>query len=204
MPARPMPDAMDRSFQGFFREYRLVNLKWHLYLQLFDDTATTDLLNRFAALGFGLVQDAILKDVVLCVVRMTDETKAAWGEDANLASLIIDLAANKEADLADRLKGIRAKIKPVSGDLKRWRCEQLSRNDYAAILARGCSVDAIPPVSRRMIADILAAMGEILDEVRAHYPDVEPWHEEVPRAGDFDDLLTRLRDLEKRKANDPD
>jgi hypothetical protein len=55
-----------------------------------------------------------------------------------------------------------------------------------------------------MIADILAAMGEILDEVRARYPGVERWHEEIPHAGDFDDLLSHLRDLERRKAKDPD
>jgi hypothetical protein len=203
MPSTSMPAALDRSFQGFFQEHRLVNIKWHLYLQLFKDAATTDLLNRFAALGFGMVQDVLLKDIVLCIARMMDETKAAWGEDANLATLIIDLAANEETDLAVKLRGIRDKIKPFSGEVERWREEQLSRNDSAAIVQRGCSVDAFPPVNREMIADILAAMGEIHGAVRAHYSGVERWHEEVPHAGDFDDLLSHLRELEGRKARDP-
>src|SRR4051812_40052012 len=202
MPSKSMPAALDRSFQGFLQEHRLVNLKWHIYLQLFRDEATTGLLNRTAALGFGMVQDVLLKDVVLCITRMTDESKAAWGEDANLATLIIDLAANKEADLAVKLRGIRDRIKPISAELKRWRDEQLSRNDYLAIVERGCSVDAIPPAHRQRIADILAAMGEIHGEVRARYAGVERWHEEIPHAGDFDDLLTQLRDLEERNARD--
>src|SRR3954451_7704834 len=126
MPSKDLPAALDRSFQGFFQEHRLVNLKWHLYLQLFRDATTTDLLNRTAALGFGMVQDAILKDVVLCITRMTNEAKSAWGEDATLAPLIIDLTANKEPDLAFKLRGIRDRIKPISGDLKRWRDGQLS------------------------------------------------------------------------------
>src|SRR4051812_17845812 len=132
MPSKSMPAALDRSFQGFFQEHRLVNLKWHLYLQLFKDAATTDLLNRTAALGFGMVQEVLLKDVVLGITRMTDESKDAWGEVANLATLIIDLAANKEADLAVKLRGIRDRIKPISDDLRLWRDEQLSSNDYPA------------------------------------------------------------------------
>ena len=203
MPSKSMPAALDRSFQGFFREHRLVNIKWHLYLQLFRDAATTDLLNRTAALGFGMVQDVLLKDIVLCITRMMDETKAAWGEDANLATLIIDLAANAETELAVKLRGIRDRIKPISGEMERWRDEQLSRDDYAEIVGRGCSVDAIPPVNRQMVADILAAMGEIHVAVRDHYAGVERWHEEVPHSGDFDDLLTHLRELEGRKARDP-
>ena len=203
MPTDSMPAELDRTFRGFFREYRLVHLKWHLYLQLFGDEATTDLLNRFAALGFGLVQDALLKDVALGITRMIDESKAAWGQDANLATLIIDLAANKEADLALRLGRIRDRIKPNTGDLGRWRDERLSLDDHATLVGRRCSVDAIPPLNRRMISEVLAAMGEIHDEVRAYYPGVEPWHEEVPLTGDFDDLLSRLRDLEERTAKDP-
>src|SRR4051812_27622202 len=156
-----MPAALDRSFQGFFQEHRLVNIKWHLYLQLFKDAATTDLLNRTAALGFGMVQDVLLKDIVLCIARMMDETKAAWGQDGNLATLIIDLAANEETELAVKLSGIRDGIKPISGEMGRWRDEHLSRTDYAEIIGRGCSVDAISPVKRQMVADILAAMGEI-------------------------------------------
>src|SRR4051812_44137869 len=116
-----MPAALDQSFQGFFQEHRLVNIKWHLYLQLFRDEATTDLLNRSAALGFGMIQDVLLKDIVLCIARMTDETKAAWGEGVNLATLIIDLAANAETELAVKLRGSRDRIKPISGELERWR-----------------------------------------------------------------------------------
>ena len=165
-----MPAELGEVFRGFFQEYSIIRVKWRLYKQLFGDIEGIDLLNRHGAHGFGVVQDVIIKDVILCITRMMNTSKEAWGDPANLATLLIDLVAHKQAVLADKLRAIRDTIKPVVDGLSRWRDVQISRNDYASFVNMKAGIDALPPPSRQMVEDILSAMGRILDELRRTTP----------------------------------
>src|SRR3954462_7682556 len=198
-----MPAELREVFQEFFQEYRIIKVKWRLYKQLFDNTVCIDLLNRHGPHGFGVVQDVIVKDVILCITRMMNTSKEAWGDPANLATLLIDLVAHKETALADKLRGMRDRIKPVVDGLGRWREAQISRNDYASFVGMKAGIDALPPTSRRMVEDTLSAMSEILDELQAHYPGMEEHHEGASHAGEFEQLLSHLRDYEERLADPP-
>lgn len=198
-----MPAELGEVFQGFFQEYSIIRVKWRLYKQLFGNAECIDLLNRHGAHGFGVVQDVIIKDVILCITRMMSTSKEAWGDPANLATLLIDLVAHKQTALADKLKGIRERIKSVVDGLGRWRAAQISRNDYASFVDMKAGIDALPPPHRQMVEDILSAMSEILDELRAHYPGLEEQHEDVSHAGEFEELVSHLRDFEERRANPP-
>src|SRR3954453_3662815 len=180
-----MPAEVGEVFRGFFQEYSIIKVKWRLYKQLFGDAECIDLLNRHAARGFGVVQDVLIKDVILCITRMMNTSKESWGDPANLATLLIDLVAHKQTALADKLKGMRDGIKPVVDGLGRWREARISRNDSASFVGMKAGIDALPPTSRRMVEDTLSAMGEILDELEAHYPGMEERHEDAPHAGEF-------------------
>ena len=151
-----------------------------------------------------MIQDVIIKDVILCITRMMNTSKEAWGDPANLATLLIDLVAHKQTALADKLKGIRDRIKPIVNGLGRWRDAQISRNDYASFVDMKAGIDALPPPSRQMVEDVLSAVGEILKELQTHYTGLEELHKDVSRAGDFEELVSHLRDLEKRRANPSD
>src|SRR5690349_11505877 len=105
-----MPSVLGAVYQGFFQEYSIVKVKWNLYKQIFGDSNSIELLNRHGAHGFGVIQDVILKDVILCITRMMNTSKEAWGDPANLATLIIDLAAHKQTALANRLRAKRDMI----------------------------------------------------------------------------------------------
>ena len=146
---RMMPIELDEVFQGFFQEYSIIRVKWRLYKQLFGDSESIELLNRHGAHGFGVIQDVIIKDVILCITRMINTSKEAWGDPANLATLMIDLAAHKQTALADKLKGIRDRIKPVADGLKRWRDAQISRNDYASFVDMKADINALPQPAGR-------------------------------------------------------
>jgi hypothetical protein len=198
-----MPAELGEVFQGFFQEYSIIRVKWRLYKQLFGNTECINLLNRHGAHGFGVVQDVIIKDVILCITRMMNTSKEAWGDPANLATLLIDLVAHKQTAFADKLKGIRDRIKPIVDGLGRWRDAQISRNDYASFVDMKADIDALPPPNRQMVEDILSAMSEILDELQAHYPGLEEQHEDVSHAGEFEELVSHLRDFEERRANPP-
>jgi hypothetical protein len=176
-------------------------VKWRLYKQLFGNTECIDLLNRHGARGFGVVQDVLIKDVILCIMRMMNTSKEAWGDPANLATLLIDLVAHGQTALAVELRGIRDRIKPEVDGLRTWRDEQISRNDYASFVVREAGIDTLPPSSRQMIEDILTAMSEILEKLRVHYPGLEEQHRDVAGAGEFDELVSHLRDLEERQAD---
>jgi AbiU2 len=199
-----MPAELDEVFQGFFHEYRIIIVKWRLYKQLFGDSESIDLLNRHGAHGFGVIQDVIIKDVILCITRMMNTSKEAWGDPANLATLMIDLTAHKQTALAEKLRGMRNRIKPVADGLRQWRDAQISRNDYASFIGMKAGIDALPPPSRQMVEDVLSAVGEILKELQTHYTGLEELHKDVSRAGDFEELVSHLRDLEKRRANPSD
>jgi len=199
-----MPAELDEVFHGFFHEYSIIIVKWRLYNQLFGDSESIDLLNRHGALGFGVIQDVIIKDVILCITRMMNTSKEAWGDPANLATLMIDLAAHKQTALAEKLRGMRDGIKPVADGLARWRNLQISRNDYASFIGMKAGVDTLPPPTRQMVEDVLSAVRQILTELQGHYTGLAELHKDVSRAGDFEDLLSHLRDLEKRRGNPTD
>jgi hypothetical protein len=195
-----MPPAMGGVFRGFFQEYSIVRAKWGLYERLFANPESIDLLNRNAPHAFGLIEDLLIKDIILCITRMMNPSKASWGDPANLATLLIDLAAHKQMALVKRLTAIRDRIKPVGDGLKRWRDERLAKNDYAAYLALKADVDALPSNYRKMIEDVLTAMGDVLKELQAHYSSVAELHENAAQPGDFDALVGHLRELETLKA----
>jgi hypothetical protein len=199
-----MPAELDEVFQGFFHEYSIIIVKWRLYNQLFGDSESIDLLNRHGAHGFGVIQDVIIKDVILCITRMMNTSKEAWGDPANLATLMIDLAAHKQTALAEKLRGMRDRIKPGADGLGQWREAQISRNDYASFIGMKADIGALPPPGRQMVEDVLSAVSEILKELQAHYTGLEELHKDVSHAGDFEELVSHLRDLEKRRANPSD
>src|SRR4051794_18120301 len=195
-----MPTAMGGVFQGFFQEYSIVRAKWRLYERLFATPGSIELLNRHGAHAFGLIEDLLIKDVILCITRMMNPSRASWGDPANLASLLIDLAAYKQMALVKRLTAIRDRVGPMADGLRRWRDEHLARNNYAAYVGMKADVEALPSGHRKMIGDLLAAMGEVLAELRAHYSGVAELPEDAARPGDFDELLGHLRELEALRA----
>ena len=86
--------------------------------------------------------------------------------------------------------------------------DRLGHLTYSTLVHPGdtwmkAGIDALPPPHRQMVEDILSAMSEILDELRAHYPGLEEQHEDVSHAGEFDELVSHLRDFEERRANPP-
>jgi hypothetical protein len=199
-----MPAAMGEGFRGFLQEYRVVRVKWRLYERLFGTPESVDLLNRHGAHAFGLIEDLLIKDVVLCITRMLNTSKASWGDPANLATLLIDLAAHKQAALVKRLTGIRDRVKPLGDELMRWRAGHLAESDYAAYAGMRADTDALPANCRRMIEGVLAAMDEVLVELQAHYSGVAGLPEEAAPPGDFDELVGHLRELETLRARSPD
>jgi hypothetical protein len=199
-----MPTAMGGVFHGFLQEYSIVRAKWRLYERLFATPESIDLLNRHGAHAFGLIEDLLIKDVILCITRMMNTSTASWGDPANLATLLIDLAAHKQTALVKRLSAIRDRVKPVGDGLKRWRDEQLARNDYAAYLGMKADIDALPSNHRKMVEDVLSAMGEVIEQLQAHYSGVAEIPEGVARPGDFDELVGQLRELEMLRAKSSD
>src|SRR3954471_22199523 len=145
-----MPAAMGGVFRGFFQEYSIVRAKWRLYERLFATPESVELLNRHGAHAFGLIQDLLIKDVILCITRMLNTSKASWGDPANLASLLIDLAAHKQMALVKRLTAIRDRVGPLGDELTRWRHEHLAENDYAAYVDMRADTDALPSNCRKM------------------------------------------------------
>lgn len=195
-----MPAAMGSVFQGFLQEYSIVRAKWRLYERLFTTPESIALLNRHGAHAFGVIEDLLIKDVILCITRMLNTSKASWGDPANLATLLINLAAHKQMALVKRLTAIRDRTQPVGDGLKRWRDERLSKNDYTAYLGMRADADALPANQRKMVEDVLSAMREILQELQAHYTSVAELHEDSAQPGDFDELVGHLREFEALKA----
>jgi hypothetical protein len=198
-----MPVGMSEVFKGFFQEYSIIQAKWRMYGQLFGTPESIELLNRHGALTFGVIEDLLIKDVILCITRMLNTSKASWGDPANLATLLIDLAAHKQVALVKRLTAIRDRARPVADALKRLRDEQLSRNRYADFVEMKADIDAMPPQSRKMVDDVIASMGEIVKELQARYTGVDELNEQVAETPNFDELVSHLRSLETLKARAP-
>src|SRR3954470_23117742 len=146
-----MPTSMGGVFRGFFQEYSIVRAKWRLYERIFATPESIDLLNRHGAHAFGLIEDLLIKDVVLGITRMMNPSKASWGDPANLATLLIDLAAHKQTALVKRLTAIRDRTRFAEDALKRWREERLLKNEYTGFISMRADIDALPSNYRKMI-----------------------------------------------------
>ena len=58
----------------------------------------------------------------------------------------------------------------------------ISRNDYASFVHMKADINALPQASRQMVEDVLAAMGEILEDLQGHYTGLGTLQEDVPHA----------------------
>jgi hypothetical protein len=191
---------MTGVFNGFLHEHRIIQAKWRLFEKLFGTSETVDLLNRQGAHSFGLIEDILVKDLILAITRMMNSSKASWGDPANLATILIDLVAHKQTAIAKRLTEIRDRVKPSVEELKRWRDEKIARNNYTAFVRLKAEREALPSCYRKMVDDFLASMEEILRELQVHYSGLEELQEHAYQSGDFVELLGRLRELEQLKA----
>lgn len=195
-----MPSTMTGVFNGFLHEYRIIQAKWRLFEKLFGTAETMDLLNRHGAHSFGLIEDILVKDLILAIMRMMNSSKASWGDPANLATILIDLVAHKQTAMAKRLTEIRDRVKPAIEELKRWREEKISQNNYPAFVRLKADRELLPLCYRKMVVDFLASMEEILKKLQAHYSGVDELQEHAYQSGDFVELLGHLRELEQLKS----
>jgi hypothetical protein len=194
-----MPPEVNDVFRPLHDQVVLIRIKWGLFRQLFGtDEDHINLLNRFAAGFFGIVQQVMYDDLVQSLFRLTDPTKSCGRPNLcldRLAQVLTEAGACVAASVQAKSQAIDALLAPFAD----WRNRRTAHNDLATAQACHLQMSSLQGPSRALIEEVLAQVGELMNEAAAHYGEgLIAYEGTILPPGDGDALVRRLEDLARR------
>ena len=140
--------------------------KWNEYRALFGNSPNEiELLNAAAPAFFYLTQQAMWQDILLQLCRLTD--RPAFGKNQclslrQLPGLIPDAVLRDEVD-----KLVAAAKDKLDSFARAWRNRRFAHTDFA--LSGSVPVQPLPPATRQLVENALAAIRDAMNHVECHY-----------------------------------
>jgi hypothetical protein len=146
-------EVMGHELGGIFHELRnqTISLYWNWseYVELFGSTPErVDILNKAAGSFFFIVQNALWRDYLLHICRLTDAAKTTGKANLSIRCL---------PDLVDLEKGFA----------RDWRNRRLSHYDLQVALGR--AAEPLAPASREHVREAITALGELVNYLSLQY-----------------------------------
>jgi hypothetical protein len=169
-----MPVEIRETYSLLSKQLIKIQCRWTIYRQLFGTNADRiTLLNRFAAVAFGMIQRTMEDDTVIALARLSDD--AAWGKgkrqrhNCSLERLVNLVSADSPA-LATKLGGLLAKIDQIRDNcMDDLRNRTLAHADLETLADMAAGLAGPNRPSRANIESLLTAAAEVLNEVQKHY-----------------------------------
>lgn len=181
---RDMGPELGAVYHALWNEVAWVHAKWKQYRQLYAvSPERIDLLNQAASLFFGLVQDALLEDVVLHLARLTDSPRSVGKRNLTVRALPELIL---QEPLAAEIGGLVDSAVSACVSLRAWRNKHLAHRDLS--LAIASSTEPLPGISRENLEEALASVRAVLNRLASHY-----WRREVA----YQKFLTEGRDADR-------
>ena len=176
-------------YNALTNEVAWIHAKWSQYQQLYTHSPERiALLNEVAGHCFGVIQDVLLKDVILHLARLTDPPQSRGKDNLTLRRLPALLS---NAQLAAEVQSLVEAALAACASACAWRNRQLAHRDLALALAS--ATEPLPGISYADIKAALTAMRTVLNCLDAHY-----WHSEtvyehvITEGGEADSLVYYL------------
>ena len=167
---RDMGTDLGTLYNALMNEVAWVHAKWTQYQQLYiHSPERIALLNKVAGHFFRIIQDALLEDIILHLVRLTDPPKSMGRDNLTLCSLpsfISDPPQTTEVN--DLIEAAQVACKSA----RTWRNRRLAHRDLDLALAS--ETEPLPGISYADINAALAAMRAVLNCLEGHY-----WNSEI-------------------------
>jgi hypothetical protein len=161
-------EVMGHELGGIFHELRnqTISLYWNWseYVELFGSTsARVDILNKAAGSFFFIVQNALWRDTLLHVCRLTDAAKTTGKANLSIRCLpdLVDL------EKAPRTKELVQMAVDRSEFARDWRNRRLSHYDLQVALGR--AAEPLAPASREHVREAITALGELVNYLSLQY-----------------------------------
>jgi hypothetical protein len=167
---RDMGTDLGTLYNALTNEVAWVHAKWTQYQQLYTRSPERiTLLNEVAGHFFGIMQDALLEDVILHLARLTDPPQSMGKDNLTLRRLPAFIAnAQLTAEVTELVEAARAACESA----RAWRNRRLAHRDLGLALAT--ATEPLPGISYATIKAALAAMAAVLNCLEGHY-----WNSEV-------------------------
>jgi hypothetical protein len=187
-------------FRPLYDQLAFIRMKWGMFRQVFGtDAERIELVNRFAAGFFGVVQLVMYDDLVQSLFRLTDP--ALTGRHPNLsldrlAEVVAAAGTPIAADVQARSQAIDDILTPFAD----WRDHRTAHNDLATAQACHLELSSLQGPSRATIEDVLVRAGDLMNVVAVHYGLGPASYEgTILPDGDGDALIRRFQDLARHR-----
>jgi AbiU2 len=181
----PMPPALQEKLNAIDLEVRNLHFKWRFFSQLFTDPNRVKILNAAAASLFQSVEDSMLSDILLSIMRLTDPSKSMGQENLSFENLIQEMP---NGSLRTEVVNLLSQIKQKTKDIKTWRDKKLSHND----LQKALGSFSLPQIQKKDLTDTLGLIPQIMNLIHGHFTDTEVKYEMCITSQDGDSLLFYL------------
>src|SRR5262245_42449138 len=167
---RDMGTDLGTLYNTLTNEVAWVHAKWTQYQQLYARSPERiTLLNEVAGHFFGIMQDALLEDIILHLARLTDPPQSMGKDNLTLRRLP---ALISNAQLAAEVQDLVEAAQAACESARAWRNRRLAHRDLGLALAT--ATEPLPGISYAAIKTALASMAAVLNCLEGHY-----WHSEV-------------------------
>ena len=161
-------EVMGHELGGIFHELRnqTISLYWNWseYVELFGSTPErVDILNKAAGSFFFIVQNALWRDYLLHICRLTDAAKTTGKANLSIRCLP-DLVDLEKAPRTKELVQIAVDRSEFARD---WRNRRLSHYDLQVALGR--AAEPLAPASREHVQEAITALGELVNYLSLQY-----------------------------------
>ena len=186
---RDMGTDLGTLYNVLTNEVAWVHAKWAQYQQLYTRSSEQiTLLNEVARHFFGIIQDALLEDIILHLAKLTDPPQSMGKDNLTLRRLPAFISnAQLTAEVTDLVEAARAACESS----RAWRNRRLAHRDLGLALA--IATEPLPGISYATIKAALAAMAAVLNCLEGHYWNSETAYEHfLTEGGEADSMVYYL------------
>ncbi len=165
-----IPPTLNDTWTFLHTEVIWLHGRWELYNQLYGESPERiDFLNRAAPTFFALLQGILLNDVQLTLSKLADRATIGNRRNVTLETLLQEIEAVSERELAGQLTPLLARYRTACGDVKTRRNKHIAHFDFATQIAPGGKAAALPGPSRKEIDTALIALREFMATIFGHF-----------------------------------
>jgi hypothetical protein len=188
-----LPDDVRPIYQNLCGDLVSLHSKWHLYLDLFSDAETIELLNDAGPATFQMIEESLRSDIIMSIGRLHDPAESGKDrENLSFAVLVKHLPADQV--LSQLLGDFKTSCKPI----EKHRNKRVAHNDLSVALQPHDS--PLPGINRGIINAVLAAAVKLMEHVYHSYADgglsFEP--DQLGDGKSFVGVLRRFKDLDRQ------
>ncbi len=152
-------------------------------MQLFGTEKHLAVINATAPSIFSVIEEAMLADILLTLIRLVDPPKSGNQENLSLQSLAVDIS---DQELREQVILLESQIRAKTRDVKRWRDKKLAHNDLLRLLKKSAPV---PPIQIKELTSALALVRDALNLLNRYFFDTTVHYDQCITEKDGNQLV---------------